>query len=163
MSDKLYQWRQPGLFRQTASDKANMTKAVWDRASWRVRRLPASGAVRLRRLFTLELHGKTQFYLPHWHSHITKLASLEDPASLTEHSATSNLDVGKTSRAVRWITELTSGFLCGSRCGLVLRSFPAHQSFPLRPLSDQDWNSACHGGGEFQIQCSCFVWNDLFF
>lgn len=82
MSDKLYQWEQPGLFRQTACDKTNTTKAVCDKAGWRSCLLPTTGEKSRGCLSYWKSRRETEFYLLNWRTEIAKLASPEEPVSL---------------------------------------------------------------------------------
>lgn len=115
MSDKLYQWEQPGLFRQTACDKTNTTKAARHKAGWR--KLPPSCYWReiTRLSFLLKSHRETEFYLLNWCAQIAKLASPEDHVSLKDESAVHMVNLSEQVGHQDW---LPGKFLvsCVARC-----------------------------------------------
>lgn len=130
MSDKLYQWEQPGLFRQTARDKTgNDKKAARDNG--RLEKLPCPPPPLLEwnheAVFSRRDHrGRQISYLLSCCTQIAKLASPEDAVSPERARCRARGKCARTSGAPRLITGKIFFFLvscvacCVSDCAGVI-------------------------------------------
>lgn len=149
MSDKLYQWEQPGLFRQTARDKTgNDKKAARDNGAAGEASLPPSiplqpspllernhEAVVSRR----DHRGRQISYLLSCCTQIAKLASPEDPVSPERVRCRTRGKCARTSGAPRLFTGKIF-FFCMLHVGLRWGHFFSHLSPPLWPLAHRQQN-----------------------